>query len=278
MEFALVDGSRSEPFAGGRGTCPQCGASMIAKCGPRVIHHWAHFSRRNCDPWWENETPWHRAWKAKFPEDCREISHIAPDGEIHRADIKTPTGIVVEIQNSPMTDAERISREEFYGNLVWVINGEHFKNNFDIYHRLPNPESEMAKDLIWTKARRHLHGANRGIFMRRSNSPKLGGAADPHVVYGRLYFLVDHKEEILKSYFGHHQYDWVRPRKTWLDARCPVYIDLGEEWLARLEIYDKTGLQCVRIVSKAKFVHDVMVETRATDIARRFYPFVQPQM
>ncbi|WP_287302509.1 hypothetical protein [Mesorhizobium sp.] len=42
----------------------------------------------------------------------REISHIAPDGEIHRADIKTPSGIVIEVQHSAMT-AERLSREAF---------------------------------------------------------------------------------------------------------------------------------------------------------------------
>jgi hypothetical protein len=59
----------------------------------------------------------------RFPEECREISHIAPDGEIHRADIKTPSGIVIEVQHSAMTDAERLSREAFYENLVWVVDG-----------------------------------------------------------------------------------------------------------------------------------------------------------
>lgn len=109
-----------EAFPGGRGNCPVCGAETIAKCGPRIMHHWAHHRIRDCDPWWENETAWHREWKNKFPLECREVSHVAEDGEIHRADIKTPTGIVIEIQHSSMTDAERISREEFYQNLVWV--------------------------------------------------------------------------------------------------------------------------------------------------------------
>jgi competence protein CoiA len=89
---------------------------------------------RNCDPWWENETEWHRTWKNLFPESCREISHIASDCEVHRADIKTPTGIVIEVQHSAMTDAERQSREAYYGNLVWVIDGRGFRDNFDIYH------------------------------------------------------------------------------------------------------------------------------------------------
>ena len=47
----------------------------------------------------------------QVPEECREISHVASDGEIHRADIKTPTGIVIEVQHSAMTDTGRLSRE-----------------------------------------------------------------------------------------------------------------------------------------------------------------------
>lgn len=73
------------------------------------------------------------------------------------------------------------------------------------------------------------------------------------------------------AYRGHHQYDWVRPHQTWLDATCPVYIDLGDEYLARLETYDESGLPCVRLVAKRKFVHDVMTETSARAIASRFY-------
>lgn len=63
MQFALVDEKRVEAFPNGRGACPSCGSSMIAKCGSRNVNHWAHNGRRNCDPWWENETPWHREWK-----------------------------------------------------------------------------------------------------------------------------------------------------------------------------------------------------------------------
>lgn len=118
MQLALVGSERLEAFPGGRGQCPTCRAAMIAKCGPRILHHWAHAGRRNCDPCWENETEWHREWKNLFPEACREISHTAPDGEIHRADIMTATGIYIEVQHSAMTDAERISREAFIPKSV----------------------------------------------------------------------------------------------------------------------------------------------------------------
>ena len=80
------------------------------------------------------------------------------------------------------------------------------------------------------------------------------------------------KEEAIANFRGHHQFHWVRPRKAWLDATCPVYLDFGEDILYKLETYDETGMRCVKVVAKRKLVHDVMIETRAEDIATRFYP------
>ncbi|MEM4986653.1 competence protein CoiA family protein [Collimonas sp. H4R21] len=273
MQYSLVDNQRREAFTGGKGICPTCGSAMVAKCGPRVIHHWAHATRQNCDPWWENETAWHRDWKNLFPENCREISHTAPDGEIHRADIKTSTGIIIEVQHSAMTDAERISRESFYGNLVWVIDGSTFRKNFDIYHLLPDPTSNFAQDLIWSKATRSMQGAARGLFFRLSEALlENPNATRATLKSGWIHGIHEIEEQVNQAYRGHHQYDWVRPRRTWLDAKCPVYIDLGDNLLARLEIYDETGLHCIRLISKRKFIHDAMTELSADAIASRFYP------
>ncbi len=278
MQYALVDGLKTEALPKGRGSCPVCGAETIAKCGARIMHHWAHARIRDCDPWWENETPWHREWKNKFPIECREVSHIADDGEIHRADIKSPTGIVVEIQHSGMTDAERISREEFYKNLVWVIDGTGFKDNFDIYHMLPNPESELAEDIVWCKAKRHMNGANAGLFFRLSEAREEYPDVTKATMRGGYYHGIHEiEDEVNASYNGYHQYDWVRPRKTWLDAKCPVYIDFGDEYLVKLDVYDSSYLKCIRLVSKYKFIHDVMVETKVNDIATRFYSILVGQ-
>ncbi|NTG29977.1 CoiA-like domain protein [Agrobacterium rhizogenes] len=274
MQYALMNGRRQEATPGGRGVCPTCQAQMTAKCGPRIVHHWAHAGKRNCDPWWENETEWHRQWKNLFPEECREISHIAVDGEIHRADIRTSTGIYIEVQHSAMTDAERQAREDFYQNLVWVIDGRAFRRNFDFYHPLPDPNSELAKDIVWFKAKRGLDGANEGMFWRRSDNPNVEPGTGEMVLVRSAQSLRDIATCGAASFRGHQQYDWVRPRRVWLEARCPVYLDFGDEWLFRLETYGETALPCVFRVAKRKFVRDMMTEIRAQDIATRFYPLV----
>lgn len=273
MQFAVLDGNRIEAFPNGRANCPICGSEMNAKCGSRNVNHWAHFGRRDCDPWWENETPWHREWKSLFPEPCREVSHTAEDGEIHRADIKTPTGIIIEVQHSNMNVEERIAREEFYQNLVWVIDGSVFRQNFDIYHILPDPESDVAQDIVWSKAKRHMEGANRGIFFRVSEAILDYPDVTKSTLRGGWYhFMHEIENEVKQAYRGHHQYDWVRPRQTWLSAYCPVYIDFGDEYLVKLEVYDESRLECVRLISKWKFVNDSMIETDARKIASRYYP------
>ncbi len=275
MQYALIDNKRSEAFPGGHGICPLCGASVIAKCGSRVLHHWAHAQRQSCDPWWENETEWHRSWKNLFPEICREISHKASNGEIHRADIKTPTGIIIEVQHSAMTDSERQSREVFYGNLIWVIDGRGFRDNFDIYHLLPDPASDIAQDIVWAKASRQMQGAAKGLFFRLSEGRRdypEGNITKATLRFGEIHSIHEIETEVELAYRGHHQYDWVRPRRTWLDATCPVYIDFGDDLLVKLDVYDDSSLPCVRYVAKRKFLYDVMVETDARAIATRFYP------
>jgi len=273
LQYAQIGTERREAFPGGRGTCPICGSSTVAKCGLRVIHHWAHALRKDCDPWWENETAWHRDWKNLFPEECREISYTASDGEIHRADVVTPTGIVIEFQHSQMSDAERLSRESFYQNLIWVVDGRGFRHNFDIYHLLPHPASKLAQDIVWSKATRTMKGAAHGLFFRLSegilDNPDVTKATLRH---GWIHGIHEIEAEVNEAYSGHHQYDWIRPRRTWLDATCPVYLDLGDKFLAKLDIYDESGLPCIYLVAKQKFFHDVMREKIATAIATRFYP------
>ncbi|KAF0187912.1 MAG: hypothetical protein FD168_2148 [Desulfobulbaceae bacterium] len=123
MKFALSNGNRQEAQPSLPGECPCCGRPMVVKCGEVRVRHWAHKGRRICDPWWENETEWHRGWKDKFPDDWQEVVHRAETGERHIADVKTGDGWVIEFQHSNIRPDERRSREDFYECLIWVVDG-----------------------------------------------------------------------------------------------------------------------------------------------------------
>lgn len=123
MKFAAFDGQRIEAAPGLSGLCPLCGAIVIAKCGALRVWHWAHKGRLHCDPWYEREGPWHIAWKALFPIEWQEIAGQAANGEKHIADVRTPQGRVIEFQHSHIAMEERLAREAFYGQMIWVVDG-----------------------------------------------------------------------------------------------------------------------------------------------------------
>lgn len=123
MRYSLVHGERNEAKPGLSGQCQACGRSTVAKCGEVKIWHWAHSGKRMCDPWWENETDWHRNWKNCFPVDWQEFIQQDKNGERHIADVKTAQGWVLEFQYSFLKPEERRARNAFYQKLVWVVNG-----------------------------------------------------------------------------------------------------------------------------------------------------------
>ncbi|MFA8442943.1 competence protein CoiA [Yoonia sp.] len=129
MRFAISCGRRIEATPGAKGKCPGCDADLLARCGTRKVWHWAHKGQHNCDAWWESETEWHRAWKLKFPEDwCESVQH-APSGERHIADVRTPDGLTIEFQHSHLDERERYSREKFYEEMIWVVDGTRLKRD-----------------------------------------------------------------------------------------------------------------------------------------------------
>ncbi|NKK36811.1 hypothetical protein GFL72_19525 [Rhizobium leguminosarum bv. viciae] len=172
MKFALVDGIRQEATTGVRGTCPGCGSPMIAKCGLKRLHHWAHASTVVCDRWWEAETEWHRAWKNLFPAEWQEIRHVAIDSEIHIADVKTASGTVVEFQHSAITPQERVSREAFYNVMVWIVDGARLKRDLpsfrDALTYAPSADTEARGWLLsdrTTEIVERWRGGSRPVFV-----------------------------------------------------------------------------------------------------------------
>jgi len=136
MQFALINGIKSAPCKNGLGNCPLCNEDVFARCGNIKVHHWAHKSKKVCDPWWENETLWHRTWKNHFPTNWQEfIQFDSITNEKHVADLKSPDGLIVEFQHSYLTTEERLSRERFYQHMIWILDGTRRKNDLTRFNR-----------------------------------------------------------------------------------------------------------------------------------------------
>lgn len=130
MLTADVNGSRSRPLPGIVGKCPFCQSEMIARCGEVRVHHWAHKSKSECDSWWEPETDWHLNWKNEFPLRWQEqilVDQVTK--ERHIADVLTLAGLTVEVQHSHLEPEERRSREVFYKNMLWIVDGSRLEGN-----------------------------------------------------------------------------------------------------------------------------------------------------
>lgn len=240
MQFALVNDQRQQPQPRLRGECQVCGQEAISKCGSQKIWHWAHHGRRHCDPWWENETDWHRAWKARFPEAMREVVQFdEATGEKHVADVKTSRGLVIELQHSAMSAEELQSRERFYGNMIWIVDGRSFASRFEVRDgQLPHPKSALLQDVEFF----HPHAS---VFWRRSEAIEGSSMAEMHR-------SAEIANEIMADYRGHHFFHWKRPHQVWMEATAPVFIDFGTEELVRLCRYSPPTQWCVqRIAARA---------------------------
>lgn len=122
-----------------RAICPSCREEVISKCGSIKVWHWSHKADNDCDSWGEGETEWHINWKNEFPKEWQEVVI----GK-HRADIKLPSGKVIELQNSSISAEDIQERELFYGNMGWLFNGKTFAKNINLkFHK----RSYMTKDV-----------------------------------------------------------------------------------------------------------------------------------
>jgi len=153
MRYALVDGTRTLAAPKLRGLCPGCRGEVIAKCGEIIRWHWSHVSAE-CDSWGDGESDWHIGWKDRFPPELQEVFM----GE-HRADIKGSCG-VLEVQASPISTETIKQREEFYGEMAWMLKGEDFMQNFNIYYA-----GGHDYRFTWTRPRLSWQFSGRRIYI-----------------------------------------------------------------------------------------------------------------
>jgi len=241
MQYALVNGIKSEPKKGLIGICIGCGNRMTAKCGLMKLHHWAHCINVQCDSWWEPETEWHRLWKSHFQEQEREKTFYDTQlQEYHRADVYTRRGVTIEFQNSPLALEELLSRERFYSQLVWVVNGLKFKG-FSVTEAIPNPRQAELKDYEFT-------GTSHLAFRRIEAG--LEGA-------GNQTISIRHPSmRHIKLSSKHFTFSWRHPHMGWYGAQAPVFIDIGGHFLYWLRVIKQHSedFYYLQIVNKKDFL------------------------
>lgn len=145
-------------------------------------------------PYFSGETAWHSDWKKAFPESYREKTFLNRSvGYYHRADVFTPCGTAIEFQNSPICLEELHSREAFYPNLIWVVNGAKFKG-FKVLKHLPDVDDARLADLEFS------HSSNL-TMVRKGESKK----------------MTFHHPELRSIPFTSHYYSfrWSNPHRVW---------------------------------------------------------------
>lgn len=236
--------------------CGHCGSDVHAKCGSKVVWHWAHVSVDNCDSWYEPETIWHRTWKSHFGISCSEIS-IVKEGTRHIADVLTNGQLVIEFQNSPISSETIIARESFYQKMIWVINGEGFKDNFQLFDKDYYQNWKLHSEVVPDFHHQSLHKPIKALLVLGSNIKQpaarevlikqkfihlpqedwyvydLGDQLNSFAAEARLEggILKLYREQRTESTRKEIIYNWHRPRVSWLDSKAPVFIDFNDDYL-----------------------------------------------
>lgn len=169
---------------------------------------------------YRKETAWHRDWKLAFPSAFREVGFKdAHKGDFHRADIFTPSGHTIEFQNSPINLAELKSREAFYPNLIWVLNGKKFKG-FKVLKHLPDVDDPKLKDYEFCHSD-HLSMVRKCDILN-GIQPKVLNFYHPEL-------------KDIKFSSRYYSFCWKNPHSVWYEATAPIIIDLGGHFLYELQ-------------------------------------------
>ncbi len=165
MLYAYNGQVKSRAYPGATGVCPECGEEVKPRCGAINVWHWSHIKQTDCDLWGEHETAWHLYWKMQFPQDQVEVS-LTRDGIRHRADILLSSGWVIELQHSPISVAEILDREQFYGKMMWLFDAREPYQNDRILLR----KKDSYYTFRWKQPRKHIGAAQQMVFLDLGNT------------------------------------------------------------------------------------------------------------
>lgn len=170
---------------------------------------------------YRKETAWHRDWKLAFPPSFREIAFFdAANNDLHRADIFTPAGYTIEFQNSPITLAELNSRESFYPNLIWVLNGKKFKG-FKVLKHLPDVDDPKLEGYEF------CHSDH--LSMVRKTEVEVGN------LFPKPLNFYHNELKDIKFTSNLYSFCWKQPHSVWYYATAKIIVDLGGHFLYELK-------------------------------------------
>ena len=126
-----------------RAYCPTCHGEVISVCPKlNIVKHWRHKRDMDCDTWdnpHDSLSLWHRNWQKLVIPEKSEVTI----GE-HRADMQGNNDIVLEIQHSTEISIDNIRvREEYYKNMVWVLDSSTFFEDWNYNCYVPQGRNEI---------------------------------------------------------------------------------------------------------------------------------------
>ena len=290
MDFAVTNsGQKIKAFPDGRAFCPNCKAIVIAKCGDLNTWHWAHDNLLDCDSWtYEPKTKWHIEWQNNFAENQVEV-FLTKGNQAHRADILTSNGVVIEIQNSPISTTEIFEREQFYEKMIWVVNSKEFKhhltltqfsydiateafsNYIDSHPSIENAaysvtvpiddfNNQIREALILCKYEKLTDEEDEydyneeGVWYNKR--VKYDQPLDKEVSNAFCCYLLDTKMRNTMDDLTpvSTNFKWKHFRKTWLTAKMPVFVDLNNRYLLRIIRIYENGNGFGKVYSKKMFL------------------------
>jgi hypothetical protein len=258
MQLAVLGDERIEPTrTGQRAVCPGCGEEVLSKCGEILAWHWAHIGGADCVAS-EGMTQWHKDWQDLTPKTWQEIIGRDIDGAVvHRADIRLPSGLIVEIQRSPISVADIESREDYWRRVAWIRHGEGLK--ISIAGQRPSkiqPHTWPSLKAKIAKRKQDLREKKR-IIERISSLPIPVSASEAKSKLLSLNnFLLQELRELAKAEdspamnvsvrfeaqgkpieLGLSSFAWRVRRPSWDAHNAPVWIDIPDsEYMALINL------------------------------------------
>ena len=242
-------------------SCPHCGGKVILKNGLINIPHFAHI-QKDCGYFeYKGMSKWHLDWQSNFPQAQREvIKKCQETGEKHIADTVNARGTVIEFQNSSISLKEKLSRDSFYDEIIWVVNAEEFKDRIKLVRAVTlsfkenkrrirelqsaysSPVSDYNISSVIRKTEDVIKAAQQQYNYLKdgtcdSLSMSLIGLENflndykdlaESIQYDRNRLIENYENEIKQNgYENYYRLEWIHPRKIWYDSKTPIFFDLN---------------------------------------------------